>query len=78
LIGTIPQNITQYFATVPAADLDVALKAQAACLRGIDDSQQQWAQEPAAIDILVRESTFSCRGALQADATSNLRQCNRC
>ena len=36
------QNITQYFATVPAADLDVALRAQAACLRGIDDSQQEW------------------------------------
>ena len=27
------QNITQYFATVPAADLDVALQAQAACLQ---------------------------------------------
>jgi predicted Zn-dependent peptidase len=27
------QNITQYFATVPAADLEVALEAQAACLR---------------------------------------------
>ena len=25
------QNITQYYATVPAADLDVALEAQAAC-----------------------------------------------
>ena len=37
------QNITQYFATVPAADLDVALQAQAACLQGIDDSQQEWA-----------------------------------
>ena len=36
------QNITQYFATVPAADLDIALQAQAACLRGIDDSQQEW------------------------------------
>ena len=33
------QNITQYFATVPAADLEVALKAQAACLarhRGLE------------------------------------------
>ena len=38
------QTITQFFATVPAADLDVALQAQAACLRGIDDSQQQWAR----------------------------------
>jgi zinc protease len=44
------QNITQYFATVPAADLDVALQAQAACLRGIDDSQQQWSQERGAIE----------------------------
>ena len=44
------QNITQYFATVPASDLDVALRAQAACLRGIDDSQQEWAQERGAIE----------------------------
>jgi zinc protease len=44
------QNITQFFATVPSSDLDVALRAQAACLRGIDDSQQQWAQERGAIE----------------------------
>ena len=44
------QNITQFFATVPAGDLGVALQAQAACLRGIDDSQQQWAQERGAIE----------------------------
>lgn len=44
------QNITQYFATVPAADLDIALQAQAVCLRGIDDSQQEWAQERGAIE----------------------------
>ncbi len=44
------QNITQYFATVPAADLDVALQAQAACLRGIDDSPQEWSQERGAIE----------------------------
>ena len=36
------QNITQYFATVPSADLDVALEAQAACLRGVDNSQAEW------------------------------------
>src|SRR6201986_818963 len=39
------QNITQYFETVPAADVDVALEAQAACLRGIDDSDAEWNQE---------------------------------
>jgi len=44
------QNITQYYATVPAADLDVALEAQAACLRGIDNSDAEWAQERGAIE----------------------------
>jgi zinc protease len=44
------QNITQYFATVPAADLEVALKAQAACLQGVDDSPAQWAEERGAIE----------------------------
>jgi zinc protease len=44
------QNITQYFATVPAADVEVALEAQAACLRGVDDSQQEWSQERGAIE----------------------------
>ena len=44
------QNITQYFDTVPAADLDVALQVQAACMHGIDDSQQEWSQERGAIE----------------------------
>ncbi len=44
------QNITQYFATVPAADLDVALEAQAGCLHGIDDSQKEWLAERGAIE----------------------------
>ncbi len=44
------QNITQYFATVPAADVDVALEAQAACLRGIDNSDAEWAKERGAIE----------------------------
>jgi zinc protease len=44
------QNITQYFTTVPAADLDVALQAQAACLRGVDNSEAEWAHERGAIE----------------------------
>jgi len=44
------QTITQYFTTVPAGDLDVALQAQAACLQGIDDSQKEWAEERGAIE----------------------------
>ena len=44
------QNITQYFSTVPVADLDIALQAQAACLHGVDDSQHEWSQERGAIE----------------------------
>ena len=44
------QNITQFFATVPAADVDVALHAQANCFAGIEDSQAQWDQERGAIE----------------------------
>jgi zinc protease len=44
------QHITQYFATVPAADVNVALEAQAACLKGIDDSQAEWEHEKGAIE----------------------------
>src|ERR1700678_3171515 len=44
------QNITQYFATVPAADLEVAPKAQPACLTGVDDSDSEWTQERGAIE----------------------------
>ena len=44
------QTITQYYATVPAADLDVALQAQATCLRGVDDTDAEWNQERGAIE----------------------------
>jgi zinc protease len=44
------QNITQYFATVPARDLEIALRVDAACMAGVQDSQQQWDQERGAIE----------------------------
>ncbi len=44
------QNVTEYYATVPATDLDVALQAQATCLHGIEDSQADWEQERGAIE----------------------------
>jgi zinc protease len=44
------QNITQFFTTVPAADLAVALQAQASCLRGVDNSEEEWAHERGAIE----------------------------
>ncbi len=44
------QTVTQFFATVPASDLDVALQAQASCLEEIEDSPAEWAQERGAIE----------------------------
>jgi zinc protease len=44
------QNITQYFATVPADDLDVVLRVDAACLHGAQDSETEWRQERGAIE----------------------------
>ena len=43
------QTITQYFVTVPAADMDVALRIYASCLADVEDSQSQWAEERGAI-----------------------------
>jgi len=44
------QNVTQYFTTVPGADVDVALRVDAACMQDVDDSQAEWAQEKGAIE----------------------------
>ncbi len=44
------QTITQYYATVPAEDLDVVLHVDSACLAGAQDSQSEWAQERGAIE----------------------------
>jgi len=44
------QDITQYFVTVPSADLDIALRVDSACMRGIDDADSQWAGERPAIE----------------------------
>src|SRR5579864_8774009 len=44
------QTVTQYFTTVPAADLDVALRVDADCMRGVADAADQWAEEKGAIE----------------------------
>ena len=44
------QNITQYYETIPAQDLDIALQADADCMRNIADEQAQWDQERGAIE----------------------------
>jgi zinc protease len=44
------QNITQYFVTVPAQDLELALRLDSACMQDVEDSQEQWAEERGAIE----------------------------
>ncbi len=44
------QNITQFFETVPAQDIDVALHIGAACMQQVSDSQAEWEQERGAIE----------------------------
>src|SRR5208282_4056940 len=44
------QNITQYFETVPAQDLDVALHIGASCMQDVSDSESEWEQERGAIE----------------------------
>lgn len=44
------QNITQYFTTVPSADVDLALRLDAACMRNAVDAPSEWALEKGAIE----------------------------
>lgn len=44
------QNITQYFVTVPSQDLDVALRLDAACMAGAQDTQEEWLSERGALE----------------------------
>ncbi|MBU6472750.1 MAG: insulinase family protein [Alphaproteobacteria bacterium] len=44
------ESVTQYLFTVPADDIDVALRIGAIRMRGVDDSQQDWDKERGAIE----------------------------
>ena len=44
------QTVTQYFFTVPVADLEVALHIEAIRMRGVLDTERLWSQERGAIE----------------------------
>jgi len=44
------QDITQYFETIAAQDLEIPLRVDAACMRDVTDSQTEWARERGAIE----------------------------
>lgn len=44
------ETVTQYFFTVPSADLDFALNVEAIRMRGVLDEQESWSQERGAIE----------------------------
>jgi len=44
------QNTTQYFVTLPAQDLDLAMRIDSACMTDVEDAQSQWAEERGAIE----------------------------
>ncbi len=44
------QNLTQYYETVPAHDLNIALHVDSDCMRSATDLSAQWAQERPAIE----------------------------
>jgi zinc protease len=44
------ETVTQYFVTVPAKDLEIALRVDAACMADVQDSQSEWDQERGAIE----------------------------
>jgi len=44
------ETVTQYMYTVPASDLDLVFKIESIRMRGVLDSQEDWAQERGAIE----------------------------
>ena len=66
------QDITQYFVTLPAQDLDVALRLDAACMASVQDVEEQWEQERGAIEQEVSRDLSSPQYKLQVRLSADL------
>lgn len=52
-------NVTQFYATVPSTDVEVAIRAEATCMQGIDNADKEWEQERGAIEQEVQRDLSS-------------------
>ena len=66
------QTVTQYFLTLPAEDLDVALRIEAIRMRGILDSERLWTQERGAIEQEVAQDLSSPEYIFYTKVLANL------
>ncbi len=66
------QTVTQYFLTLPAEDLDVALRIEAIRMRGVLDSERLWAQERGAIEQEVAQDLSSPEYIFYTKVLANL------
>ncbi|MBV8222441.1 MAG: insulinase family protein, partial [Candidatus Eremiobacteraeota bacterium] len=66
--GDTQETVTQYIFTVPKEDVDVALHIESQRMRGVNDSDDQWAAERGAIEqeVALRRSSALYRARAEA------------